>query len=134
MPLSAGAGRRGTGRRVTAPRVAVRGGGVAAVPPPALKVGICQGKHCRKKCSANLLALVELLAPASVVVKRAGCMDECPMGPNIRFYVKHEDESGARIVNGVSFKDPKDLAALLEQRCAFSEEVAANLVALGEDT
>lgn len=102
------------------------------MPPPAQKIGVCQGKHCRKRGSANLLALIEQVAPSSVFVKRAGCMDECPMGPNVRFYVKKEDEDGARIVNGVSFKDPKDLAALLEQRCNDPEEIPVNLLALGE--
>ena len=95
------------------------------------RVEICTKKHCKKKGSLRLLRIFEALAPDEVEVltadmshtehgadsalilthaphtpsprhgPRAGCFDECTMGPNVRVDGAGPKADGGPIVNGV---------------------------------
>ena len=95
------------------------------------RVEVCTKKHCKKKGSLRLLRVFESLAPEDVEVltadmshtehgadsalvlthaphtpsprhgPRAGCFDECMMGPNVRVDAAGPKADGGPIVNGV---------------------------------
>jgi (2Fe-2S) ferredoxin len=55
----------------------------SAPPPMTRTVLVCQNTTCSQQGSAKVLTALQSQAPASVTVKRSGCLGECGSGPMV---------------------------------------------------
>eukprot|EP00929_Paragymnodinium_shiwhaense_P109135 TRINITY_DN75493_c0_g1_i1.p1 TRINITY_DN75493_c0_g1~~TRINITY_DN75493_c0_g1_i1.p1 ORF type:complete len:185 (+),score=45.90 TRINITY_DN75493_c0_g1_i1:2-556(+) len=69
------------------------------------KIEVCVNRHCKLKGGAGKLkAIFDELAPGTgIEIVEKQCLDECPMGPNVRLLRGDDDEFGD-VINGVKGK------------------------------